>query len=118
MPSQSSGRLLRLGRRPIMQVHEPPLTVALKPDIGFLKVLLTHGTFNGAGFDAQQVTRDWLSPLGSIRACVSDNGTDSTPRPLLTKQSTFSPIAADLLLQVQDFLSGLRGLRNARQDQG
>jgi hypothetical protein len=58
MPSESSGKLLRLGHRRIMQVHELPLSVALKPDIGFLKVLITYHTFSGAGFDAQQGTRD------------------------------------------------------------
>ena len=58
MPSESSGRLLLLGHRRIMQVHELPLSVALKPDIGFLKVLITYHTFSGAGFDAPQGTRD------------------------------------------------------------
>jgi hypothetical protein len=85
MPSESSGRLLRLGRRRIMQPHDPPLSVALKPDIGFLKVLITYHTFNGAGFDAQQLTRDCGVSARSIRTCISDNGTDSTPRPLLMK---------------------------------
>jgi hypothetical protein len=41
-----------------MQVHDLPLSVALKPDIGFLKVLITYHTFSEAGFDAQQGTRD------------------------------------------------------------
>jgi hypothetical protein len=41
-----------------MQVHELLLSVALKPDIGFLKVLITYHTFIGAGFDAQPGTRE------------------------------------------------------------
>src|ERR1022692_2324357 len=39
-----------------MQVHDLPLSVALTPDIGFLKVLIPHPTFSGAGFAAQYVT--------------------------------------------------------------
>jgi|HubBroStandDraft_4_1064222.scaffolds.fasta_scaffold1772824_1 hypothetical protein len=40
-----------------MQVHDLPLSVALNPDIGFLKVLVTYHPFSEAGFDRLEGTR-------------------------------------------------------------
>ena len=64
MPSESCGRLLRLGRRRILEVHDLPPSVALKPDIEFLKVLIPYYPFSEAGFDALEATRQ-LRDLGS-----------------------------------------------------
>ena len=58
MPSESCGRLVRLGRRRIIEVHDLPPSVALKPDIEFLKVLIPYYPFSAAGFDALEATRN------------------------------------------------------------
>src|ERR1700735_239941 len=58
MPSETGGRLRCPGRRRIMPVHDLPLSVVLKPDMGFLKALITYHTFSGAGFDEQSMTCD------------------------------------------------------------
>ena len=49
-----------------MQVLDLPLSVALKLDIGFLKVLITYRTFSEAGSDVQQGTRDCGISLSAL----------------------------------------------------
>src|ERR1700735_3337796 len=103
MPSESSGRLVRLGRRRIMQVHDLPLSVALKPDIGFLKVLMTYHTLSGAGFDAQQGTRDCGISARSICTCISDNWTDSTSPTTLDQSSPHFLVLRQILCSSPGF---------------